>query len=100
MHNADEFTYKFLEENPGRFPLSDAKLVKAKIQGSIEKVKTLILTTPGLSSKIVNHEDLQRILQKAGLELYKQEVVSVLRHLDPRKKNQVRMTQVLKYLTS
>ena len=100
VHDADEFTYRFLEENPERFPLSDAKLVKAKVQGSVDKVRTIILSTPGLASKTVTHDDLQRIMQKAGVDLFKQEVVVVLRHLDPRRKNQVRMTQVLKFLTS
>jgi hypothetical protein len=100
VHDADEFTYRFLEENPNQFPRSNTKLVKAKVQHQLEKVRTLILSTPGLSSKIIKYDDLHRIFNKAGIDLYKQEVITILRHLDPRRQGEVRMTQVLKYLTS
>lgn len=103
VHDADEFTYRFLEENPSRFPLSDAKLIRDKVGGSggsLDKIRTLILTQPGLAAKIVSQEDIQRIFQKAGLNLFKQEIVALIRHLDPRRQNQVRMTQMLKFLST
>ncbi len=100
VHDADELTYRFLEENPSRFPQSDAKIVRAKCKASIDKIKPLILSTPGLNSQLANYEGLHRLLKKAGVDLVKQEVVAVLRSLDPRRRGNVRMTQILKFLCS
>jgi hypothetical protein len=100
VHDADEFTYRFLEENPDKFPLSDAKMVRAKIKPCIAKIKTMILATPGLSSQLAKYEELHRMFKKAGVDIVKQEVVTLLRNLDPRRRGDVRMTQVLKFLCS
>jgi hypothetical protein len=100
VHGADEFTYKFMEEHCKQFPFSDLKLILARLKANLDKIRSLILTVPGLSNKLATYQELHILLEKAGCNLVKQEVVTLLRHLDPLRLEKVRMTQVLKALLS
>ena len=98
VHDADEFTYKFMEENPKQFPYSDVKAITIKLKRNLDKIKSLILSLPALENKQVKYRDMAKVFNKAGCTLVKQEVVSLMRHLDPRRSGDLKYTQVLKYL--
>lgn len=98
VHDADEFTYKFMEENPDQFLFSNMANITNKLRKNSEILKKLILSMAGLQTMTVKYEDLDTLFKRAGLDLLKQEVVTLLRMLDPRRTARVRMTQVLKYI--
>ena len=98
VHDADEVTYKFMEENPKQFEYSNMALISAKLKKHVELLTKVILSLPGLKNMIVKYDDLDAVFKRAGCHLMKQEVVTLLRVLDPRRAGNVRMTQVLKYL--
>jgi hypothetical protein len=49
---------------------------------------------------VAKYENLDAIFKRTGVKLLKQEVITLLRALDPGRLGNVRMTQVLKFLTS
>jgi hypothetical protein len=100
VHDADEFTYKFMEENPTQFKYSNMALISAKLKAHKETVSSMILSLPGLAALKVKFEDLDALFKRAGCPMMKQEVVTILRALDPRRAGNVKMTQVLKWLMS
>lgn len=98
VHDADEFTYKFMEENPMQFNYSNIALISSKLKAHKEILTTMILSLPGLAALTVKFEDLDALFKRAGCPMIKQEVVTILRALDPRRAGNVKMTQVLKWL--
>ena len=100
VHDADEFTYKFMEENPSQFMYSNVALIGGKLKQRGEMLTKMILSLPSLSTLIAKYESLDALFTRAGVKLLKQEVVTLLRALDPGRIGNVRMTQVLKFLMS
>ena len=98
VHDADEMTYRFMEENPNQFRYSNLNITIGQLKHKLEVLSKLILTTPGLKNKAAKYEDLDTLFTRAGCNVMKQEAVTMLRHLDPQRRGQVKMTQVLKFL--
>lgn len=98
VHDCDEYTYRFMEENSKQFLNSDIKLALEAIQKRQEVVTRLIITTPGLASKICSFEEIDGLMRNAKVGLKKQQIMTVLRALDPQRLGLVKMTQLLKML--
>ena len=98
VHDCDEYTYRFMEENSKQFVCSDIKVALEAIQRRQEVVTRLILSTPGLANKICSFEDVDHVMQKANVGLVKQQIMTILRALDPQRLNVVKMTQLLKMI--
>jgi len=100
VHDCDEYTYRFMEENCKQFANSDLKVALEAIGKRKEVVSRLILTTPGLANKICSFEDVEDVMQKANTGLVKQQVMTILRALDPQRLGVVKMTQLLKQVSA
>ena len=100
VHDCDEYTYRFMEDNCKQFVYSDIKSALETIRKRQEVVTRLILTTPGLANKICTFEDIDEVMQKANTGLVKQQIMTILRSLDPQRLGVVKMTQLLKMVTA
>jgi hypothetical protein len=89
-----------MEENCKQFANSDLKVALEAIGKRKEVVSRLILTTPGLANKICSFEDVEDVMQKANTGLVKQQVMTILRALDPQRLGVVKMTQLLKQVSA
>jgi EF-hand domain-containing protein 1 len=98
VHDADDATYKHMEEHPDQFDFSNIKMIGAKLSSKKEMIQKLILSIPGLQGMTVKYEDIDQLFRRADIHLLKQEVVTLLRMLDPQRTARVRMTQVLKFI--
>lgn len=96
VHDCDEYTYRFMEENCKQFQNSDIKIALESIRKRQEVVTRLIITTPGLADKICTFEDVNSVMEKANTGLMKQQIMTILRALDPQRLGVVKMTQLLK----
>lgn len=98
VHDADEYTLRFMEENSKQWTNSHLPTVLEKIRFKQEVVTRLILTTPGLANRMSTCEDVEKLFARAGLDLVKQEVITLFRVLDPKKTGFIKLTTLLKYL--
>jgi len=98
VHDADEYTFKYMEENPKQFHYSDLTVVRSALQQRQEVISRLILTQPGLATRTVAYDECELLFKRAGLGLVKQQVVTLLRVLDPKKLGNIKMTKILKYI--
>ena len=89
--------YPWTEIHP-QFIFSNIPNIKNKLSQHKEVLKRMILSIPSVQGMTVKYEDLDALFRRAGLNLLKQEVVTLLRVLDPLRLAKVRMTQVLKYI--
>lgn len=96
--NCDQFTFKYMEENNKTWTYCDLQQVLRKVYPKLEVLKKLILTYPGLASRMMEVDELQTILEKAGLSVVKQEVCTLFRAVDTSLCGSIKMTQFLKYL--
>jgi hypothetical protein len=97
VHDADEYTLRYMEENHKQWQLSSLVNVTAKLKQREEAIRRVILTTPGLSTTTADYEELKSILGRAGLSLIKQEIVTLFRELDPKRTGTVKVTKLLKF---
>ena len=100
IHDADEFTLRHMEENSKHWVFSALPQVVAKLTEKKEVIIRVILTIPGLTNKVVNYSELDDVFKRAGLEMVRQEIVTLFRVLDPRKSGSVKLTKILKFLMS
>lgn len=98
VHDADEFTLRFMEENCKQWNYSNIKYVESKLKREGEVIRRIILTVPGLSERVVSVDELHTLLSKGIPELNKQEVVTIFRILDPRRTGKIKLTTLLKQL--
>jgi hypothetical protein len=64
-------------------------------EGSLRKV---FLTIPQLASQLLNGDQVQTVISRAGVRLIRQEIVTLFRVLDPQKTGVVKLTKVLKFI--
>lgn len=98
VHDADEFTFRYMEDNNNIYKYSDLSRVLYSISDRQDVLSHLILTQPGLSSKFVGYDEIAAIFKRAGLNLVKQEIVTLLRVLDPKRSGNIKLTKLLKYI--
>jgi hypothetical protein len=73
---ADEYTLRFMEEQPEAFPYSDPARVVAKLADSAESLSRVFITG---DAEAVTFDDLAAAVAAVGVELEKQEVITLLR---------------------
>lgn len=100
LHDADEYTLRHMEENCREWGKSDLSSVIAKLKEHEEVLTRLILTSPGLSRKEMTYAEVLDFFLLAGTPVVKQEVVTLLRVLDPKKFGSVKLTKILKFMMS
>lgn len=98
IHDADEYTLRYMEESSKLWVHSALPLVVEKINRNVEVLRKVILTTPGLRDKQVTVQDVDDLLKKANITLVKQEIITLFRVLDPRKSGIINLTKILKFL--
>jgi Ca2+-binding EF-hand superfamily protein len=88
-----------MEDNANQYPFSNIALVNAKVRTRKEVVQRLFLTYPALTSRMLDVPELMEILvNKAGLDLVKQEVCTLYRAVDTQREGTIKMTRMLKYI--
>jgi hypothetical protein len=74
VHDADHFTFKYMESCPNDWVYADIKRVSQTLLSRKEAIQRVILTYPSLATRIAQVEDLTEIFTKSGLDLVSQEV--------------------------
>jgi hypothetical protein len=99
VYDCDHYTFKYMEDNANQYPFSNIALVNAKVRTRKEVVQRLFLTYPALTSRMLDVPELMEILvNKAGLDLVKQEVCTLYRAVDTQREGTIKMTRMLKYI--
>eukprot|EP00600_Ochromonadales_sp_CCMP1393_P005894 CAMPEP_0174964952 /NCGR_PEP_ID=MMETSP0004_2-20121128/6172_1 /TAXON_ID=420556 /ORGANISM="Ochromonas sp., Strain CCMP1393" /LENGTH=711 /DNA_ID=CAMNT_0016213747 /DNA_START=18 /DNA_END=2153 /DNA_ORIENTATION=+ len=96
--HCDSFTFKTMEEWCNVWKYSDLQLLLKKIRPKKDVIQRLLLTFPGLSTRNISIEEMTSVLEKAGLNVVKQEVYTIFRAVDPARSGHVKMTQFLKFI--
>jgi hypothetical protein len=60
--------------------------------------RLILLTTPNINVQTMDSENINNLLQKAGIFLNKQEMVTLFRNLDTTKTGTAKLSKILKYL--
>lgn len=99
VHDCDQYTFKYMEDNASQYPYSNIALVNAKVRARKAVVQRLFLTFPALTSRTLDVLELYEILvEKAGLDMVKQEVCTLFRAVDSQREGVIKMTRMLKYI--
>ena len=98
IHDADDYTLKFMEENCNLWEHSRLSVIVEKLRDKQEVVSRLILTVPGVATRVMSYAEIEALFAKAHMGFVKQEVVTLLRVLDPQKLGKVKLSTVLKYM--
>jgi hypothetical protein len=96
--NCDQFTFKFMEENNKTWVYSNQARVLQKLLAKKEVVQKILLTYPALGTRSLDATELQAIMEKAGVELVKQEVYTIFRAVDVSFTGSIKMTQFLRFV--
>jgi hypothetical protein len=115
IYDCDQYTFKYMEGNSDDSDLhsshstnnsnvwqySNIKRVRAKLITKKEILQRLLLTSPGLSHRVIDVFEVQELLNKAGFnesELVMQEMYTLFRAMDSQRTGFVKMTQFLRYI--
>jgi len=83
---ADNYTYNYMEQHPENFPYSDYSRILAKIKlsnkGREDELRTAFIEMDTDGSGYLSLEELEKALKKAGSNLLKHEVISIMRRQD------------------
>lgn len=86
LTEADNFTYKVMEENPADFPFSDFRRVIDRLcsqaEGKGEELRTAFIDMDVDGSGHLNEEELHSALTSVDISLEKQEIITIIRHFD------------------
>lgn len=98
INDADEYTLRYMEENSHQWIYSALSTIAVKLKSREQILSRSILTVPGLPVKEVTCDEIDALLQKAGLVVMKQEVKTLFRALNPTKEPTVKLTKILKFI--
>ena len=98
IHDADDYTLRHMEDHCKLWTYSALPAVLNKLSRCKELLVRTILCLPGLSSIFVDLNTCFAIFKKAGLTLVKQEIMTMMRVLDPRRIGSVKLTKILKFI--
>lgn len=73
-------------------------LVMRKVLANMEIVTKVLLLTKGLSTLYGSYEDVEKVFERSGLRLSKQETVTVCRAVDGLRTQKVKLSQLLKFI--
>lgn len=98
VHDADHFTFKYMEQCPNEWIYANIKLVSHTVLQKKEAVQRVILTYPSLSTRTIDVHELAEIFKKSGLDLVEQEVHTVFRAIDTYRTGSTKLSKVLKFI--
>lgn len=99
--DADEFTLRYMESHPHMWPRSDAFGIIEKMREREGAVRVALLKVGKKSTDgTLSHDDLNAVLSQAGVTPEKQELLTLVRTLDPRKTGAFTDIKLLTMLTS
>jgi hypothetical protein len=99
IHDADEYTQRYMSENSHLWECSNIDNVIQKLLLRKDILQRLILlTTPNINAQTMDAENINKLLEKAGIFLNKQEMVTLFRTLDTTKTGTAKLSKILKYL--
>jgi len=86
LTEADGYSYSYMEEHPELFPKSDFSMVIAKVKamgsGKEDALRTAFIEMDVDGSGYLNDAELEGALQKAGISILRQEVITIVRKYD------------------
>lgn len=97
--NGDEYSYRLMEYDSKTFPFSCHSKIHEKMveyKGAISKY----FATEYQGDNKITMVDLSTCCQKIGLELNKQQILTVWRKIDKKRKNKVSFTKIISLLES
>jgi hypothetical protein len=95
--NADDTTYRIMENDNKTFPFSCYDNIRSKIGSKKETICRYFVTRYGNSHKI-QLEDLIECCESIGLDLNKQEVLTIWRKIDKKRKGVLSFTKLVHFL--
>ena len=97
--NADEYSYRLMENDSKTFPLSSYINIRAKIESEKDGICKYFATEYSGENKIT-FDDLSTCCEKVVHCLNKQEILTLWRKLDKKRKGKVSFTKLIKLLES
>jgi hypothetical protein len=97
--NADDNSYRIMENDTRTFPFSCYSNIRAKIGSKKDDVCRFFVTEFSGSHKITL-EDLTESFRRTEIELNKQEILTMWRKIDKKRKGVVSFTKVVRLLES
>ena len=92
--DADEYTYRLMENDPKTFPLSDFHTIAFKLKEKAEAIRQFFLKE---NIEKLDFSTMERCLNSyCGLKLKKQQIVGVWRKLDKRGRGHVSYTKLIR----
>lgn len=95
--DADEYTLKYMSQNPDQWVYCDINHIMRKLKAKEEILKKKILTTGGLTSQVLNYDNVFDLLVECNIDLVKHEAITLCRELDPTHSGSIKLTKLLKY---
>lgn len=100
LHDADEFTLRYMEAHPHMWPRSDVFGVVEKLRAREGAIRMALLRVGKKSpSGDLDHSDLDEVLRLSHAQLERQEVSTLLRALDARNTGKFADMKLLKMIT-
>ncbi len=102
LHEADEYTYTYMENNKHIFIMADTEILykslKAQAAGREEAIRTALIESDTHGSGLLSQEQLEAALGAAGLKFTRHQAISLKRRLDKEKSDSVAVEDFLKWL--
>ncbi|KAL3809887.1 hypothetical protein ACHAXA_010496 [Cyclostephanos tholiformis] len=93
--NADEYSYRLMECDDQTFPFSDFARLQDILSSKTDEIKNYCVTND-LGTGTLDQDGLAKCCQSLGLELNRQELLTIWRKLDKKCKGKVAFTKLLK----
>lgn len=95
LGTADEFTYRLMENNRNTFPYSDISKIKNILQPHEADIRKYFIAEHLASGKI-DLSEMEKCFKWVGLELNKQQLLSLWRKLNKKNKEKISFTKIVK----
>jgi len=98
IEDADAYTLKYMESNVKIYPYSDIQKILKKLKHKKEVLQRVILTYPSLNTCFIQVEELEKLIERVGLEFEKQEIITLFRTIDTFRAGIIKLTKLLKFI--
>jgi hypothetical protein len=96
--DADKATLKFMEQYPDTWLECNVAAISKKLSVKKGPLKRVILCYPGMAYTTMDLQSTMEIYELAGLDLVKQEAMTIFRQIDPFHTGQAKLTKLLRFV--
>ncbi len=98
IENADEFTLKYMEQNPEIWPQSSLDDIANKLKTKENELRDVLLILKERALEEVSYNEITELLVKVGINLSLQEKSTLFRKIDKKKRGTAKFFRIFKLL--